>query len=150
MSAEVHGGAPMGENRPEAPQEFIDAVKRGDLARVRELAKAGPSLLNSRTQRGLSPLLVPLSSGQKVAAANLIAMGAELDIHDAAAAGRLDRVQALAERDPSLVNTASAEGFPPLGLAAYLGHEEVAEYLISKGADVNFTSPATGFTALTG
>src|SRR5437867_4537197 len=143
-------GETVGENRPEASPEFIDAVKRGDLARVRELVKSDPALLNSRTKRGLSPVLVAIYSGQKVAAANLIAMGAELDIHDAAAAGRLDRVQALAERDPSLVNTASAEGFPPLGLAAYLGHEAVAEYLISKGADVNFTSPATGFTALTG
>src|SRR5881396_890510 len=129
MSAEAHGGAPMGENRPEAPQEFIDAVKRGDLARVRELAKADPSLLNSRTKRGLSPVLVAIYSGQKVAAANLIAMGAELDIHDAAAAGRLDRVQALVERDPSLANAVSAEGFAPMGLAAYLGHEEVVEYL---------------------
>src|SRR2546425_7811218 len=143
-------GETVGENRPEAPPEFIDAVKRGDLARVRELVKANPALLNSRTKRGLSPVLVALYSGQKVAAANLIAMGADLDVHDAAAAGRLDRVRTLVERDPTLANAVSAEGFPPMGLAAYLGHEEVVEYLISKGADVNFTVPSTGFSALTG
>ena len=140
----------MGENRIESPPEFIEAVKRGDVSKVRDLVRANPALLNSRTKRGLSPVLVALYSGQKVAAANLIALGADLDIHDAAASGRLDRVKELVERDPSLANAVSAEGFPAMGLAAYLGHEEVVEYLIAKGADVNFSAPSTGFTALTG
>ena len=140
----------MGENRIESPPEFIEAVKRGDVTKVRDLVRANPALLNSRTRRGLSPVLVAIYSGQKVAAANLIALGAELDVHDASAAGRMDRVRELVERDPSLVNALSVEGFPPMGLAAYLGHEEVVEYLLTKGADVNFVSPSTGFTALTG
>jgi uncharacterized protein len=138
------------EDLAEAPLDFIDAVQRGDMAKVRELAKSNPALLNSRTKRGLSPVLVAIYSGQRVVAANLIAMGAELDVHDAAAAGRLDRVRELVERDPSLANALSAEGFPPIGLAAYLDHREVVEYLLSKGADVNFAAPTTGFTALTG
>jgi len=141
---------PVGENHIESPPEFIEAVKRGDVSKVRDLVRANPALLRSRTKRGLSPVLVALYSGQKVAAANLIALGADLDVHDAAASGRLDRVRELVERDPSLANAVSVEGFPPMGLAAYLGHEEVVEYLISKGADVNFTAPSTGFTALTG
>jgi ankyrin repeat protein/ketosteroid isomerase-like protein len=140
----------VGENRIESPPEFIEAVKRGDVSKVRDLVRANPALLSSRTKRGLSPVLVALYSGQKVAAANLIALGADLDVHDAAAAGRLERVKELVEREPSLANAVSAEGFPPMGLAAYLGNEEVVEYLISKGADVNFTAPSTGFTALTG
>jgi len=140
----------VGASRIESPPEFIEAVKRGDVSKVRDLVSANPALLSSRTKRGLSPVLVALYSGQKVAAANLIALGADLDAHDAAAAGRLDRVRELVERDPSLVNATSAEGFTPMGLAAYLGHEEVVEYLLSKGADVNFAAPSTGFTALTG
>ncbi|GEM_PF-316655 len=140
----------MGENRIESPPEFIEAVKRGDVSKVRDLVRANPALLSSRTKRGLSPVLVALYSGQKVAAANLIALGADLDVHDAAASGRIERVRELVERDPALVNAVSAEGFPPLGLAAYLGQEEVVEYLIAKGADVNFAAPSTGFTALTG
>ncbi len=140
----------MGEDPIESPPEFIEAVKRGDLSKVRDLVRANPALLSSRTKRGLSPVLVALYSGQKIAAANLIALGADLDVHDAAASGRIERVRELVERDPSLVNAVSPEGFPPMGLAAYLGHEEVVEYLIGKGADVNFAAPSTGFTALTG
>src|SRR2546428_13741489 len=140
----------MGENRIESPPEFIEAVKRGDVSKVRDLVRANPALLNSRTKRGLSPVLVAIYSGQKVAAANLIALGAELDVHDASAAGRLDRVRELVERDPSLVNALSSEGFPPMGLAAYLGHEEVVQSLLPKGADVNFGSPSTGFPRPTG
>jgi len=140
----------MGEPLAEAPPDFIDAVKRGDVAKVRELVRADPSLLGSRTKRGLSPILVAIYSGQKLAAANLIALGATLDIHDAAAAGRLDRVRDLVEHDASLVNGLSVEGLPPMGLAAYLGHRDIVEYLLSKGADVNFAAPSTGFTALTG
>src|SRR3989442_5205167 len=140
----------MGENRIESHPEFIEAVKSGAVTKVRDLVRANPALLNSRTKRGLSPVLVAIYSGQKVAAANLIALGAEVDVHGASAAGRMDRVRELVERDPSLVNALSVEGFPPMGLAAYLGHEEVVEYLLAKGADVNFVSPSTGFTALTG
>src|SRR5213594_4881221 len=142
--------SPVGENRIESPPEFIEAVKRGDVSKVRDLVRANPALLNSRTKRGLSPVLVAIYSGQKVAAANLIALGATLDIHDAAAARRLDRVRDLVEHDASLVNGLSVEGLPPMGLAAYLGHRDIVEYLLSKGADVNFAAPSTGFTALTG
>src|SRR3989442_15578789 len=106
----------MGENRIESPPEFIEAVKRGDVTKVRDLVRANPALLNSRTKRGLSPVLVAIYSGQKVAAANLIALGAELDVHDASAAGRLDRGRELVERDPPLVNAPSSGGLPPIGL----------------------------------
>jgi len=134
----------------EAPPEFLEAIKRGDVARVRDLIRATPGLANARTKRGLSPVLVAMYSGQKVVAAALIAGGADLDVHDAAAVGRLDRVRELVGRDLAVVNARSADGFPPLGLAAYLGHHDVVEFLLSRGADVNFTSPETGFTALTG
>lgn len=134
----------------EAPPEFLDAIKRGDVAKVRDLIRATPGLANARTKRGLSPVLVAMYSGQKVVAATLIAGGADLDVHDASAVGRLDRVRDLVSRDPALVNARSADGFPPLGLAAYLGHRDVVEFLLSRGAEVDLTAPETGFTALTG
>src|SRR2546428_13425782 len=97
----------MGENRIESPPEFIEAVKRGDVSKVRDLVRANPALLRSRTKRGLSPVLVALYSGQKVAAANLIALGADLDVHDAAASGRPERVREPVDPDPSLPNPVS-------------------------------------------
>ena len=35
------------------------------------------------------------------------------------------------------MNAKNEEGYTPLSYAAYKGHKEVAELLISKGADVN-------------
>src|SRR2546427_9537360 len=127
----------MGENRIESPPEFIEAVKRGDVTKVRDLVRANPALLNSRTKRGLSPVLVAIYSGQKVAAANLIALGAELDVHDASAAGPMDRGRELLERGPSLVNALSVEGVAPMGLAAYPGHQGVVEDLLAECADAH-------------
>ena len=49
-------------------------------------------------------------------------------------------VNSLISSNPSLTNSYSVDGFTPLGLACYFGHEEIAKFLISKGAEVNIPS----------
>ncbi|MGH9838002.1 MAG: ankyrin repeat domain-containing protein [Blastocatellia bacterium] len=62
------------------------------------------------------------------------------DIHEAAAIGEMERVSALLDEDASRLDSYSAEGFTPLGLAAHFGHPEVTWFLIERGADVNAVS----------
>jgi ankyrin repeat protein len=66
----------------------------------------------------------------------LLAAGPTLDVFDAASVGRTDRVAALLDADPALVNTYSKDGFFPLGLAAFFGHPETVRLLLARGADV--------------
>ena len=59
------------------------------------------------------------------------------DIYNAAVFGDLKSVEALLDQDPALVNSRDKYGFTPLHGVVGEHHFELAEYLISKGADVN-------------
>jgi ankyrin repeat protein len=63
-----------------------------------------------------------------------------LNIFEAAATGKINQVARHLARDPLLVNAYSCDGFQPLGLACFFGHDKTVDYLIKAGAVVN--SPA--------
>jgi uncharacterized protein len=69
--------------------------------------------------------------------AERLAQGRELDVFEAAALGRPDRLRALLDADPSLVNAYGADGFHPVGLASFFGHVDAARLLYERGADAN-------------
>lgn len=71
------------------------------------------------------------------------------DILRAAERGELDSVKILLESDPQLLNITDQGGYTPLHKAAYNGHPEMVDYLISKGADLNVQSNS-GSTPLHG
>ena len=59
------------------------------------------------------------------------------EIHDAAKAGNLAKVQLLLQTNPALVKAVSNDGKTPLHYAALGGNKTLCEALISRGADVN-------------
>jgi uncharacterized protein len=87
----------------------------------------------------LSPLMDALYHGRADEAQRLLAeRGSDsLSIHEAAAMGVLPRIKQLVGEDPASLNAWSEDGFQPLGLACFFGHRKPAEYLLSKGAEVN-------------
>jgi ankyrin repeat protein len=107
--------------------EFLSAVKAGDVARVKDLLNQDPSLKDTKTKEGVHAAVLALYYGQPDVATTILSRGPTLDIHAAASLGDLKRVQALVEADPAAVHAFSGDGFPPLGLAAYLGHKDVVE-----------------------
>jgi ankyrin repeat protein len=72
--------------------------------------------------------------------AERLAAGRELDIFEAAALGRTDRLQDLLDEDPARANAFGDDGFHPLGLACFFGHADAARLLLERGADVNALS----------
>lgn len=68
----------------------------------------------------------------------LLAMLAMADeIHDASQQGDISTVKKLVEETPELINLKDETGQTPLHFAAAGGQAEVAQFLLSKGADVN-------------
>lgn len=64
------------------------------------------------------------------------------DIFDVARSGTVETLKTLLAKDKSLINAVSPQGYTPLLLATYRGNNEVANYLIDNGANINLT---TGF-----
>lgn len=120
----------------EPAQEIFDVVRAGDTGRLKALLAAQPGLVNSRNERGHSPVLIAQYHHRHDAVAVLLAAGPELDLFDAASVGASARVAALLDRDSSQVNAYSSDGFFPLGLACFFGHAETVALLLARGADV--------------
>ena len=132
-------------------QALFESIRTGDAGKVRELVSANGGLVNARNAQQLSAVLMSCYMGRKEIRDLLIENGATLELHEAVAAGNLNRVKQLVEAEPGLAQGYSPDGFPALALAAAFGHEDVARYLHGKGAELNAAATnGTGYTALTG
>jgi ankyrin repeat protein len=129
--------------RPE--EEIFAAVGRGDAARVDALLEADPGLVNARNERGDSVLLTAVYTGRRNVFDLLLARGAGVSLHEAAALGNLDRARAHLEADPQSISAHSHDGWTPLHLAAFFGHRDLAAFLLDRGADVNARSTSETF-----
>jgi uncharacterized protein len=88
----------------------------------------------------VSELLQAIYQGNQARADELLAEDPELDVFEAAAVGRTDRLRELLDEDPDLANAWADDGFQPLGLASFFGHVEAARLLAERGAEVNSAS----------
>jgi uncharacterized protein len=64
----------------------------------------------------------------------------DLDVFEAAAVGDVERLRALLDEDPAVVNAWSEDGFTPLHFAAFFGHPKAAKLLAERGADLEARS----------
>jgi ankyrin repeat protein len=128
--------------------EFIAAVKKGDREAVERMLASDPTLVRARDEQGVSAVLLSHYYGKADVARALLALRPELDIIEAATAGDTERVRALLAADRALANAWSADGFFPLGLAAFFKRPAVARILIEHGADPGMASKPAGFTPL--
>ena len=88
----------------------------------------------------MSALLEALYRGQTDQVEQILAGDPQLDVFEAAALGKTDRLRELLDEDASLANAFGADGFHPLGLACFFGHVDAARLLLERGADVNALS----------
>lgn len=121
--------------------ELLEAAKAGDVERVRALLDEDPSLAAWRDQSGDTPLMAALYRGHRTLSQELADASAKsrpLDLFAVAALGRL------ADLDAALryghVNDYAYDGWTPLHLAAFFGHEAVAAQLLDRGAEIGTVS----------
>lgn len=121
-------------------QEFLNAVKGGEFARVKELLALDPDLLDVTDSSGASVLLLAAYKRHERIAAYLMALREELTVWEAAAMGASTPLAALLRKQPQRLNEPAPDGFRPLGLACFFGQDECIELLLRLGADANAVS----------
>jgi ankyrin repeat protein len=83
--------------------------------------------------------MAALYRGHHPVVAALFKAGAEIDVFNAAATGRIGDLHRLLA-NPAAVHSFAYDGWTPLHLAAFFGHVEAAGVLLQAGADVNGVS----------
>ena len=122
---------------------LLAAIDAGDDAGVTAALAADPAAAAARDADGVSSTLHALYRGQAAIAERIAAALTELDVFEAAALGRIERLRELLAANPALATARSADGFTALHYPAFFGRGEAAAAaaaLLDAGADVNARS----------
>ena len=128
-------------------QDIVDAVTRGDLARVKELVERNPELAKARTPRSATLLHVAATLDDEAIAAYLIEKGADVNaVQDDSRTPLLEAgikvTRVLVEHGANIDYTAR-DGFSAISLALHTGDEEVFDYLLDRKATLVLPPPGT-------
>jgi ankyrin repeat protein len=132
------------------PADLIDAIDAGDPSAVAAIVNADRSAASTRDSSGVSATLHALYRGRVDLAEAVAAASPALDVFEAAALGRLDRVLELVGAEPELALARSPDGFTALHYPAFFGVGDAAgvtRVLLEAGSDVNARS-ANDFSVL--
>lgn len=141
----------MGTGKIGLPQEMQDGfvgVCHGDLAAVKQMLDAHPELVSSVASWGETPIEAAAQMSNRAICGLLLDAGAPLEICTAASLGMNEKVQQMLDEDPSLKDARGAHGIPLMYYPVITDNAELAELILSRGADVN--AGAGGNTALHG
>ena len=119
---------------------LTEAIQKGDIKQVKALIHKDPGIIRSMDNTGLGVVSTAIYNNQPEIARLLIFAGAPVTFHEHCALGDLMEVKNTLKTQTELLNQFSADGYQALGLAAFFGQGEVADYLIKEGADVNTPS----------
>jgi ankyrin repeat protein len=116
------------------------AAINGRLEAVRWLLEHGATLDAEDDEFGMTPVAWANEKGQRSMVDLLLAQGASIRPFEAAAFGKLDRLQAFAAGDPSVITQEHKWG-TVVHTACIWGQIEILEWLISQGASLTRKSP---------
>jgi ankyrin repeat protein len=118
--------------------ELFLAVATGDRQTVERMLTERPDLLHARNEDGVSVVVWARYVNQpELADALAERVGqASLDLSQAAALGRTDRVRELLD-DGCGVDEHTPDGFTPLHYAAFFGHADLARLLVERRATLS-------------
>ena len=121
-------------------EKLEEYITTADLSKLEALLMQTPALATTPTSHGVSPLMLSCYYKKPAVTDVLLRYVNEINLFEASAAGKLEVVTHFVETSPSSLDDYAPDGFTALGLACYFGHEAVARYLVTSGADVNRSS----------
>lgn len=130
---------------PALSQEINDAVKSGNIEKVKVLVKKDQGAVNATDDRGRTPLHFAAEGGYREIAEFLLSSGAKIDakdvnnntpLHYTAIAGKVEAAEFLLSKGAE-IDARNHEKCTPLHLAASYNRKRIMELLIEKGAEVD-------------
>ena len=117
--------------------DMMAAVAAGETERVSALLAEDSSLAMARGDDGVSAVLLARYRFDRPTMDALLAADPDLDLFEASAVGRVDRVRVAIDDDRESVRRLSPDGYTALHLAAFFGKPEIARALLDAGAPVD-------------
>jgi ankyrin repeat protein len=115
----------------------FELLQAGDADGLRRILQQDPTHSEARDSTGVSLLMHSLYRGRRDLAELIASKKKALDIFEAAALGRLDRLKQCLRDDASAINSNSKDGFTALHFACFFGQPDAARLLIESGAAVD-------------
>jgi ankyrin repeat protein len=116
--------------------EAFEALKKGDVAKVKALLAAHPSLVTAKDGHGVSLLLQARYRHLLPLVDQIRAAHPGIDLYEACAIGDTKQIALLLDAKKGELASYSADGYTPLHLAAFFGHLDATKLLVERGANV--------------
>ncbi|MGV3617841.1 MAG: ankyrin repeat domain-containing protein [Fimbriimonas sp.] len=120
--------------------DLASLITEGDVGGVRALLDRNPEVLESAVPGAPSPLLLAVYYGKSDVAETIRRYRPQLTLHEAAATGDVDQLGTHLAAHPEMRDAFNADGFSPLGYAAFFNHPEAVRRLLAAGADPSLPS----------
>ncbi len=120
--------------------EIFEALKKGDLARVKTLLAATPALATARDAQGLSLLMTARYRFAMPLVEQIVKLHPTLDLYEACALGDTTRIAELLDAKAEAIASHSPDGYTPLHLASFFGQPAAVTLLLERGASVDALS----------
>ena len=122
-------------------ERCFELLRTGDADGLRQILEQDPAASEARDAAGVSLLMHSLYRGRRDLAELIARKKKALDIFEATALGRLDRIKECL-RDTSTIDShsidsRSKDGFTALHFACFFGQPEAARLLVESGATVD-------------
>jgi len=122
-------------DRTSSRSGFLSQIVAGNVSAAGQMLANSPDLLYARDEHGQSAYLLAAYAAQASVMNLLETRGLILDIHEACAGGRIDRVKQLLKSKQSLLLMQNAAGDTPLHAAAKAGASVTLDNVIGYGPD---------------
>ena len=117
--------------------EIAGYIQSNNQERLEKAIKNNPELAEGITPQGITLLILAAYCRNEEAVKLILARKSRINLYEAVVVGNLDMVRQHLVIEPYRINSFSVDGFTPLGLASYFGHEEIVEFMIKMGAEIN-------------
>ena len=127
--------------------DVFSAIAGKEPALLKAILAAYPGQLGLRNEHGESPLTAALLTMDESLVAPIVAATPEMNLHELAATGQTEALEAAIESSPAGLDEPNSRGYTALHLAAAWNQRPCADMLLKHGARLDTVAEAEDFSS---